>query len=74
MILASTKHCNWTTDGEEATCYFIKNLSLSSDILGITKEKCITDCSSEGVETTAKCFVQFVEVGTTIYRRGYCLY
>jgi hypothetical protein len=54
VTLASTKHCNGITEDEETTYYFIKNLSLSSDITGFTKEMCVTDCSSEGVETTAK--------------------
>jgi hypothetical protein len=74
VILANTKHCNGTTDDEETACYFIKNLSMSSDIIGITKEKCTTDSNSEGVETTAKCFVQFVEERTTIYWHVYCSY
>jgi hypothetical protein len=39
----------------------------------ITKEKCINDCSSEGVEMTAKGYVQYVEEGTTVYWNVYCL-
>ena len=59
---------------KKTTFYFIKNLSVSSDIIGITKEKYITDCGSEGVEGTATCFVQFVEEGNTVYWHGYSLY
>ena len=49
-------------------------MSVSSDIISITKEKCITDCGSEGVERAATCFVHLVEEVSAIYCQGYCLY